>query len=414
MPAAGNGSERYVPKTDKQPAIKRRGPALLAAGIAVALVLFALSRIPHQTTGKRTTSPLNGNQNAVQSAPAPSAGASSILPITDTARPQAQTGERNSLVGEDIARTAKQRPQPSSASNLSGIAPFNNQQQPWEPSPYQPNVPPAASDQATEPSETRNERDGLDKPSIVFVKNAPTSAPGARTQDSSTAIDLGIGLPPGTRLRARLESAVSTAVATPVVAVVEYNYERHGEIVVPAGAKVFGHLEAADGSGYVGVRFDSVMMPDGTSVSLEAAATDLQLRPLRGRVEGRHRGKNILVRSVSGIGEIAATLAGRGSLNQPLSEGDLLRERVSNNIAQASDEQVNKLAVTEHLVVSVPANTEIYVVLQKPAKTQPLLKSDGVLAASQSSPRQNAEQLRQLLQLQKELNQEANAASSNQ
>jgi hypothetical protein len=215
-------------------------------------------------------------------------------------------------------------------------------------------------------------------------------------------------------LRARLESAVSTAVATPVVAVVEYNYERHGEIVVPAGAKVFGHLEAADGSGYVGVRFDSVMMPDGTSVSLEAAATDLQLRPLRGRVEGRHRGKNILVRSVSGIGEIAATLAGRGSLNQPLSEGDLLRERVSNNIAQASDEQVNKLAVTERLVVSVPANTEIYVVLQKPAKTQPLLKSDGALAASQSSPRQNAEQLRQLLQLQKELNQEANAASSNQ
>ncbi len=321
MPAAGNGSERYVPKTDKQqPAIKRSGPVLLAGGIAVALVLFALSRIPHQTTGKRTTSPLNGNQNAVQSAPAPSAGASSILPVTDTARPQAQTGERNSLVGEDIARTAKQRPQPSSASNLSGVAPFNNQQQPWEPSPYQPNAPPAASDQATEPSETRNERDGLDKPSIVFVKNAPASAPGTRTQDSSTAIDLGIGLPPGTRLRARLESAVSTAVATPVVAVVEYNYERHGEIVVPAGAKVFGHLEAADGSGYVGVRFDSVMMPDGTSVSLEAAATDLQLRPLRGRVEGRHRGKNILVRSVSGIGEIAAT---RPDLSRILTTNDV-------------------------------------------------------------------------------------------
>ena len=65
-----------------------------------------------------------------------------------------------------------------------------------------------------------------------------------------------------------------------MVAVIEYNYEQNGEIVVPAGAKVFGHLETVDRSGYVGIRFDSLMMPDGSSVSLEGAATDLQLRPL--------------------------------------------------------------------------------------------------------------------------------------
>jgi hypothetical protein len=255
----------------------------------------------------------------------------------------------------------------------------------------------------------------LDKPSLVFVRNTPATAGGAKTQDNSAAIDLGVGLPPGTRLRARLESAVSTAVTTPVVAVVEYNYERHGEIVVPAGAKIFGHLEAADASGYVGVRFESALMPDGSSVNLDAAATDLQLRPLRGKVEGRHRGKNILVRSASGIGEIAATLVGRGSINQSLSEGDLLRERVSNNIAQASDEEVNKLAVTEHLIVSVAANTEIYVVLRKPAKTEPQAKTDAAVALSTPpSAKQNTDQLRQLLQLQRELNQEASAANSNQ
>jgi hypothetical protein len=212
-----------------------------------------------------------------------------------------------------------------------------------------------------------------------------------------------------------LESAVSTAVTTPVVAVVEYNYERHGEIVVPAGAKVFGHLEAADASGYVGVRFESVLMPDGSSVNLDAAATDLQLGPLRGKVEGRHRSKNILVRSASGIGEIAATLVGRGSVNQALSEGDVLRERVSNNIAQASDEEVNKLAVTEHLVVSVAANTEIYVVLRKRAKTELQAKTDAAVASpTPPSAKQNADQLWQLLQLQRELNQEASAANSNQ
>ncbi|HET6844367.1 MAG TPA: TrbI/VirB10 family protein [Candidatus Angelobacter sp.] len=417
-----NGKQPYVPKTEKkQPGIKRKLGEWVTGGIVVVLaLLFALSRIPHGKTTRPTNSPLSGNQNTAQSTTTQSGGESSILPITDAARPQGPPEERT-LGGEDIARTARQRQQTSTATNLSGITPFNNNQQPWEAPPYQPNAPAAALEQtpetSTEASETKNERDGLDKPSLVFVKSAQSGVSGARAQDSSAALDLGIGLPPGTRLRARLESAVSTAVATPVVAVVEYNYERHGEIVIPAGAKVFGHLEAADGSGYVGVRFDSVMMPDGSSVNLEAAATDLQLRPLRGKVEGRHRGKNILVRSASGIGEIAATIAGRGSLNQSLSEGDLLRERVSNNIAQASDEQVNKLAVTEHLVVSVPANTEIYVVLQKPAKTEPLLKSDGATPAAQSggsSTRQNAEQLRQLLQLQKELNQEANAATSNQ
>src|SRR5437660_10073184 len=89
------------------------------------------------------------------------------------------------------------------------------------------------------------------------------------------------------------------------------------------------------------------MLPDGSSVALEATATDQQLRPLRGKVEGKHTGKNVLVRSFAGVGEIAATLVGRGSLNQPLSESDLLRERVANNIGQASDQTVANLALTE-------------------------------------------------------------------
>jgi hypothetical protein len=39
-----------------------------------------------------------------------------------------------------------------------------------------------------------------------------------------------------TRLRAHLTSAVNTAVKTPVIAVVEYNYEQDGSILIPAGA----------------------------------------------------------------------------------------------------------------------------------------------------------------------------------
>lgn len=240
------------------------------------------------------------------------------------------------------------------------------------------------------------------------VRSNASTASRSTSADIAQPIDFGLGLLPGTRLRARLESAVNTAVQTPVVAVIEYNYEQNGEIVIPAGSKVFGHLETADRSGYVGVRFDSLVMPDGSSVALEAGATDLNLRPLRGKVEGKHTGKNILVRSFAGIGEVAATLVGRGSLNQSLSEGDLLRERVSNNIGQASDQTVANLAINEHIVISVPAGTEMYVVLQKPAKEgDPNRTAKTGSQASGSQP--SIQELRQLLQLQKELSQSAGA-----
>jgi hypothetical protein len=232
-----------------------------------------------------------------------------------------------------------------------------------------------------------------------------TGSPFRGAEDRSPALELGVGLPPGTRLRARLESAVNTAVRTPVVAMIEYNYERDGEIVVPAGAKALGHLEAADRSGYLGVRFDSFLMPDGSSLSLEAAATDLELRPLRGKVEGKNTGKNILVRSFSGVGEIASALVGRGSINQPLSESDLLRERVANNIGQASDQTVANLAISEHIVVSIPAGTELYVVLQKSAK-QDVPTTQPKMSDKPESGSPSVQELRQLLQLQKELKSE--------
>jgi hypothetical protein len=125
--------------------------------------------------------------------------------------------------------------------------------------------------------------------------------------------------------------------------------------------------------------------------------------PLRGKVEGKHTGKNVLVRTFGGVGEIAATLVGRGSLNQPLSEGDLLRERVTNNIGQASDQTVANLALTEHIVVSVAADTEIYVILQKPAKEN--AQSLRPQLPSQAASQPSIEELRQLMQLQRELNQ---------
>jgi hypothetical protein len=245
----------------------------------------------------------------------------------------------------------------------------------------------------------------MEKSSLIYVRNV--SANGvelqAREMMSNGSAEIGLGLSTGTRLRARLESAASTAVRAPVLAVVEYTYELDGQVVVPAGAKAVGRIQEADRSGYVRIQFESLMMPDGATVPIQGVATDLDMRPLKGKVEGKNTGKNVLVRSLSGIGQVGALLLGQGSSNQSLSESDLMRERVSNNIGEASDEEISRMAITSHIVVTVSADTPIYVVLEQTPKADAAWgRSDGRTSQSLIT---NAEELRQLLQLKRELNQ---------
>ena len=404
-PPSVNANVPFVPSKDKPKSILKENGRLvfIGAGIVLVLLLLAFNGISRHSVPAQNNSATAKQQQAAK--PDNSPAASNVTPILDAGRSPAQEADGSLVNPEQIGRTAIKPPKPSPAVTLGDVKPFDGSQ--WQPPPYQPGSQPTPgtreAPKTSDTNEFRTDHDGLDKPSLVFVRNNTSTGPNQRPQDAATPIDFGIGLAPGTRLRARLESAVNTAVRTPVVAVIEYNYEQNGEIVVPAGAKAFGHLESADRSGYVGVRFESLLMPDGSSVALEGAATDLQLRPLRGKVEGKHTGKNVLVRSFAGVGEVAATLVGRGNLNQPLSEGDLLRERVANNIGQASDQTVANLALTERIVVSVPADTEIYVILQKAAKESG--QSPRLTVPSQSVNQPNIDELRQLMQLQRELNQ---------
>jgi hypothetical protein len=101
---------------------------------------------------------------------------------------------------------------------------------------------------------------------------------------------------------------------------------------------------------------------------------------------------------------------GQGSLSQPLSESDLMRERVSNNIGETGDEEVSRLAVNQQIVVTVSAGAPIYVVLeQTPKSNQPVTPTSPRNNSTSNSS--NVDQLRQLLQLQQELDQ---SATSNQ
>jgi hypothetical protein len=372
-----------------------------AGALVVALLLFVALSVPHKHTVQKPRETVAGQQDPTQ----PSESSSvepSLLPITDSGRPPSKATHEGFFDERDLQRTATRPLVPSPRSTQSGtlasVPPFSEQ---WQAPPYQP-----GADGSTQPGDlSKAEREALEKSSVAYVRKVSASESGSqKLANSEPVIDL--GLPTGSRLRARLEAAASTAVRTPVLAVIEYNYEREGEIIVPAGAKAVGHIQQADRSGYMTIQFDSLMMPDGPAIPIEGVATNLSLGPPKGKVEGKNTGKNVLVRSLSGIGEVGAMLVGRGNLDQPLSEEDMLRERVSSNVGEASDEQVSRLALTEHVVVTIPANTAIYVVLEKTAGSK-TASGRATLGGPQRANSASTDELRQLLQLQRELQQTA-------
>jgi hypothetical protein len=252
--------------------------------------------------------------------------------------------------------------------------------------------------------------DDLRKPSLVFVRSVqsnPASVGGrvATTTPEENAVML--DLPPGTRLVARLQSVVNSAIKTPVVAAIEYNYEKDGQIIVPAGARALGTLQQADRSGNVAIRFDTMRMPDGTTEKIDAAAMSLTYGPLKGSVSGRRTGTRFLVRAFTGLGTAATYLVGAGGgngFNGPLSESALLRDRIATNIGIAGDQELNGLAFNQNIVVTVPGNTRFYIVVEKStASGGGQARPATMQQQANSAPIPTAEELRQLLQLKREL-----------
>jgi hypothetical protein len=377
--------------------------------LVIALVLFISWSLPHK-----------GKKAAVAKVATSTSGQDdtqrSFIPITDSGRPNGKLKHEEAVREEDIQHTAtetasaKSTP-PGEKGSLGSVPPFDGQQS-WQSPPFQPGVIASPNPVPDNSELKRAEPDALSKSSLVFVRNAAGTQPAAGSPvQGSAGVDLGLGLATGTRLKARLAYAASTALKTRVIAVIEYNYERDGEIVIPAGAQAVGSIEQADRSGYLSIRFDSLQMPDGSKTPLNAIATDPNSQVLKGRVEGKNTGKSLLARSLSGIGQGATLLVGRGNLNQPLSEQDLLRERVGENIGLASDQEVTRLALNEHVVVSLSAGTPIYIVLQDSTK-QPK-PAENPVGNTQQSGSPNAQELRELLQLQRELNQSVVSSTQN-
>jgi type IV secretory pathway VirB10-like protein len=340
--------------------------ALAGGGLLAAVLFFIFTAVVEESPKH----PGAANHAMKQSKPEQAQLAkSSVTPLMETERNPMPDNSSGQLGPGDIRRTrspngprvAKTSAMKLPTANTLGNVPsFADTQQKWEdPAPY-------GTNSNSEPPQTQ--QNSLKEPSLVFVRsqtqNEPVGTPRAESSDDTPRLDL----PPGTRIEAKLETQISSAVLAPVVAVVEYTYAIGDKIIVPAGARAYGQLQQADRSGLVSVKFDEIELLDGAREKIDAVGTDLNLGPIKGKVYGKNTGKNFLVQAASGLGSVFAEIAGNNT-SAAFSEDDMLRERLAENIGTAGDSEVMSLNANSRVVVSVPADTKIYVVFTKHEQT---------------------------------------------
>jgi hypothetical protein len=97
---------------------------------------------------------------------------------------------------------------------------------------------------------------------------------------------------------------------------------------------------------------------------------------------------------------------GLGGASGQLDNSILLRERIASNAGLAGEQEVEGLASSENIVVSVPGNTRFFVVLLDGSgqKTPTRAAPTGAHDTTQVAQLPSAEELRELVELKAELN----------
>lgn len=387
---------------------------LLLGGAAIVVLLLFLAMFSSSSATRKTAearrraTPDLGHRVAPGRQQTSEEG--SATPLLNAQTGQQERQENQSLTAEDVGRTASPTqsygglgPKPWAGSVTGGAGPYALSKIDFSD--------PASQQQASavSASPASSLSDDLKKPSLVFVRSIQGNSAAERARVAPALLDerpAALGLLPGTKLLARLQSVASSALQAPIVAAIEYNYERNGQVIVPAGARALGSLRQVDRSGLMAFHFDTLQLPDGTVEKIDGTAMSLTFGPLRGNVRGKRIGTRFLVGTLTGLGTAATYLvgAGRGNgLSDPLSEGALLRDRMATNIAVAGDQQLTNLAFGQNIVVTLPGNTRFYIVVQKGPAAH-----DGDFRSASTQPASDTrwptlKELRELMQLRHEL-----------
>jgi hypothetical protein len=264
------------------------------------------------------------------------------------------------------------------------------------------------------PAPTANVSDSLRKSSIVFVRTTVETATPRATGPIPVLERKSAGLLPQ-GLVARLQHSVSSAAKVPVSAVIEYNYEENGQLVVPDGTKAYGDLSQATPQGWVSITFHTLELPSGEQEKINGSALSMDRGALRGDVNGKNTLKKFLTRAFTGVGTVAAFAVGGQGLSGNLDNSVLLRERISSNVGLAGEQELGTLASQQNIVVTVPANTRFYLVLHEagvtrpansPGNAEPQITNQNTGAAIQAASTRDAaseQELGQMIQLRNEL-----------
>jgi hypothetical protein len=206
----------------------------------------------------------------------------------------------------------------------------------------------------------------LQTPATVFTAGSFSVA--ATTMPNTTeqlGRQLPLQLPAGTEIVAHTANAISSGLESPVVAVVDRNVEMNDSVVIPQGARVIGYT-AGTVKDRINIRFTSVLMPNNREITISGLALMKDgSAGLLGKAQGS--GRPILsgaARVGTGAAVMATEFAGQGSLDQPFSQADYLRNQMAAEAATEGTRLSNRFQQSMSVpIVQVGTNQPLRIFL---------------------------------------------------
>jgi hypothetical protein len=203
----------------------------------------------------------------------------------------------------------------------------------------------------------------LQNPASVFVANAQSNTVLASAQQSVR--QSAVQLPSGTEIVAHTTNAISSGLESPVIAIVDRNVQVGDAVVIPQGARVIGYTASAI-KDRINVRFTSLILPNSREVMISGLALMKDgSAGLVGKVRGSgHPVLATAARIGTGAAVVATEFTGAGSLNQPFSQADYLRNQMGYEIASEGNRYSSRLQQPTAIpIVTVNTNQPIRIFL---------------------------------------------------
>ena len=219
-----------------------------------------------------------------------------------------------------------------------------------------------------QPPGALSQTNALATPATVFVADSAITSVLKQDMKTPSSPQPELQLPAGTEIVAHTTNAISSGLESPVVAVVDRSVKFGDTVMIPEGAHVIGHTAGA-AKDRVNVRFTSVALPNDQQMAISGLALMKDgSAGLVGKVKGK--GNPVLAgaaRVGTGAAVVATEFAGQGSLNQPFSQGDYLRNQMAAEVASQGSQFSNRWQQPISIpIVAVEANQPITIFILEP------------------------------------------------